>query len=94
MRSTSSRSVLNPQREDVAADQLARRDGPQLAVAQYGRRRRRHGLQRRQRALGLVLLDETQHRVEDNHGRDDQCVDRQANTTLGRPGDNGDGDSA
>ena len=64
---------------------VARRDLALLAVAQHGRRRRRHAAQRLDRALGPVLLDEAQQHREQHDDRDRDRLDRRAPGTPRAP---------
>jgi hypothetical protein len=61
------------QQDEVARNELARRDVQLLPVAHGRRGRRRHPFQRFDRPLGTVFLDEAQHgREQDDHGDDDR----------------------
>ena len=72
---------------DVAGYHVARRDAPLGRLANHVRERRGHLLQRLERTLGPVLLDESeQHREQHDDGDDDRLerVAEQAGQQRGR----------
>jgi hypothetical protein len=66
--------IAEADQQDIARDELARRDVPPAAIAQHARAKRQALLQGGDRRVGLELLPEADRRVEQQQGKNDREI--------------------